>query len=46
MEVFVSKPVEDKKGWTAPTLEKISIEELTSHLNFLHPMNDDGSDHS
>jgi hypothetical protein len=41
MESVVSKPVEDRKQWVAPELKKLVIEEITAHLNLLHPMKDD-----
>jgi hypothetical protein len=42
MDNVVSKPVEETKEWVAPELKKVAIEELTAHLNLLHPMHDDG----
>jgi hypothetical protein len=47
MENIVSKQVDSKqvegtKEWVAPELKKVAIEELTAHLNLLHPMDDDG----
>ena len=44
MENVVSKPVEGKKEWVAPELRKVSIEELTAHLDLLRPMNDGDGD--
>jgi hypothetical protein len=43
MENTVSKRVDDAREWTAPELEKVTIAELTAHLNPLHPMNEDGT---
>jgi hypothetical protein len=41
MENIVSKPVEEKKEWVAPELKKVTIDEITAHLQLLRPLKDD-----